>query len=68
MTLDFIGKPNSNVRARIAAPSPAFKLMPVQAKGGVVAKGKCGDEYVNRGAKYHSGLLNRFTVSIEIIT
>jgi hypothetical protein len=36
-TFDCMGKPNSSVRPRIAAPSCAFRLMPVQAKPGVAA-------------------------------
>ena len=37
ITFDCIGKPNSSVRPRMAAPSLAFRLMPVQARPGVVA-------------------------------
>ena len=38
MTLEESGKPNSMVRPLIMAPSLALRLMPVQAKLGVVAK------------------------------
>src|SRR5690242_6524831 len=40
ITFDCMGKPNSSVRPRIAAPSADLRLMPVQAKPGVVAEAK----------------------------
>jgi hypothetical protein len=52
-TLDWSGKPNSGVRARMAPPSSAFRLMPVQAKPGVVASHEGGAESGDRDSTEH---------------